>query len=102
MPNKSISIFNIEEKELVKKTAEIITNYINNYEKSKEENKKITQLDLITKKKFVQNFLHKNNFSRDIFHDLMPFKVKEILLFASLYDAFSIEKEGRISDHILA
>jgi len=101
MPNKSISVFNLEEKELVKKTAEIITNYINNYERSKEEEKKSTQLDLITKKRFVRNFLYKNNFSRDIFHDLMPFKVKEILLFASLYDAFSIEKEGRISDHIL-
>ncbi|MBU8891563.1 MAG: pyruvate, phosphate dikinase [Bacteroidales bacterium] len=31
----------------------------------------------------------------------MPFKVKEILLIANLYDAYSIEKEGRFSDHIL-
>ncbi|MBI9054333.1 MAG: pyruvate, phosphate dikinase [Bacteroidales bacterium] len=31
----------------------------------------------------------------------MPFKVKEILLVANLYDAYSIEKEGRFSDHIL-
>ncbi|OFX46177.1 MAG: pyruvate, phosphate dikinase [Bacteroidetes bacterium GWC2_33_15] len=34
-------------------------------------------------------------------HDLMPFKVKEILLIANLYDAYSIEKEGRFTDHIL-
>jgi hypothetical protein len=45
--------------------------------------------------------MNKNNLSRDIFHDLMPFKVKEILLFANMYDAFSIDKEGRFSDHIL-
>ncbi|NSW45983.1 MAG: pyruvate, phosphate dikinase [Bacteroidales bacterium] len=31
----------------------------------------------------------------------MPFKVKEILLVANLYDAFSIEKEGRFTEHIL-
>ncbi|TVR74645.1 MAG: pyruvate, phosphate dikinase [Marinilabiliales bacterium] len=31
----------------------------------------------------------------------MPFKVKEILLVATLYDAYSIEKEGRFSDHML-
>ncbi|MCK4662662.1 MAG: pyruvate, phosphate dikinase [Bacteroidales bacterium] len=31
----------------------------------------------------------------------MPFKVKEILLVATLYDAYSIEKEGRFSEHIL-
>jgi len=31
----------------------------------------------------------------------MPYKVKEILLVSTLYDAFSIEKEGRFSEHIL-
>jgi hypothetical protein len=31
----------------------------------------------------------------------MPFSVKEILLVANLYDAYSIEGEGRFSDHIL-
>ncbi len=101
LPDKSINIFNFEEKDLVKKVADMVTNYINNYEKEKNVEKKETHLDQITKKRFVRNFLYKNNFARDIFHDLMPYKVKEILLFASLYDAFSIEKEGRISDHIL-
>lgn len=37
----------------------------------------------------------------DIFHDLMPYKVKEILLIAHIYDALSIEQEGRLSDTIL-
>ncbi|MBU2650561.1 MAG: pyruvate, phosphate dikinase [Bacteroidetes bacterium] len=31
----------------------------------------------------------------------MPFKVREILLVANLYDAYSIEKEGRFSEHVL-
>jgi hypothetical protein len=31
----------------------------------------------------------------------MPFKAKEILLVANLYDAYSIEKEGRFSEHVL-
>ncbi len=49
----------------------------------------------------LQKFLSKQNANRDIFHDLMRYKVKEILLVATLYDAFSIEKEGRFSEHIL-
>jgi CheY-like chemotaxis protein len=101
LPDKNISIFNFDEKYLVKKAADMITKYINDYQKEENIEKKETHLDQVTKKRFVRNFLYKNNFARDIFHDLMPYKVKEILLFASLYDAFSIEKEGRISDHIL-
>lgn len=50
---------------------------------------------------FLQKFLNINTFNRDIYHDLMPFKVKEILLISSLYDAYAIEKEGRFSEHML-
>ena len=50
--------------------------------------------------KILYNFLKKQNASRDIFHDLMPFKVKEILLVATMYDAFSIESEGQFIDRI--
>lgn len=50
---------------------------------------------------FLQKFLNKNTYSRDIYHDLMPFKVKEILLISSLYDAYSIEREGRFTEHML-
>jgi hypothetical protein len=52
-------------------------------------------------RQLLQKFLNRNNFNRDIYHDLMPFKVKEILLVANLYDAYSIEKEGRFSEHVL-
>lgn len=50
---------------------------------------------------FLQKFLNKHTYNRDIFHDLMPFKVKEILLISSLYDAYAIEREGRFSEHML-
>ncbi len=36
------------------------------------------------------------------FHDLMPYKVKEILLVASLYDSFLLEEDGRLSERIFS
>ncbi|MCK5775711.1 MAG: hypothetical protein KAH25_06035, partial [Bacteroidales bacterium] len=59
------------------------------------------QQQAIVTKKLLQRFINKNNYARDIYHDLMPYKVKEILLVANLYDAYSIEKEGRFSEHVL-
>ncbi|MCX6281839.1 MAG: pyruvate, phosphate dikinase [Bacteroidetes bacterium] len=52
-------------------------------------------------RKLLQTFLNRMNYNRDLYHDLMPFKVREILLVANLYDAYSIEKEGRFSEHVL-
>lgn len=52
-------------------------------------------------RQLLQNFLNKNNSDRDVYHDLMNFKVKEILLVSNLYDAYSIEREGRFSEHVL-
>ncbi len=49
----------------------------------------------------LQRFLNKQNSQRDIYHDLMPFKVREILLVSTLYDAYNIDRERRASDHIL-
>ena len=49
----------------------------------------------------LQKFLTNQNANIDILHDLMPFRVREILLITTLYDAFSIEKEGRFTQHIL-
>jgi len=36
-----------------------------------------------------------------MYHTLMPFKVKEILIVSSLYDAFIIEEEGLISELVI-
>jgi len=108
-PKKDKGPFLKEEQELVKKLAKIIKQYFdeaedvklvisdNDEEPESQHNRNKTD----AKKRFIQNFMNKNNLARDVFHDLMPFKVKEILLFANMYDAFSIDKEGRFSDHIL-
>ncbi len=37
---------------------------------------------------------------RDIFHDLMRWRVREVLLVASLYDSFILESDGALSDQI--
>jgi vacuolar-type H+-ATPase subunit F/Vma7 len=55
----------------------------------------------IANKQLLQRYLNRSNYARDIYHDLMPFKVREILLIANLYDAYSIEEEGRFSEQVL-
>ena len=41
------------------------------------------------------------DFESQTVHQLMPFKVREILLVSSLYDAFIIEEEGLISEMVI-
>ena len=52
-------------------------------------------------KKIDLNKIYKRKKSdRDIFQELMPFKVKEILLVANYYDSYTIEREGQFSGKI--
>jgi len=53
------------------------------------------------RKKLLQNYLNRDSRMRDIYHDMSKFKVKEILLVSNLYDAYSINKEGRFSEIML-
>ncbi len=46
------------------------------------------------------NIYKKRKNDRDIFQELMPTKVKEVLLVATLYDSYSIVREGQFSDKI--
>jgi len=96
-----------EERDLIMNIGSLITGYINSYKARdiirllqvpKEEDEDIKD---VSSRKLLQKFLDRHNAERDVFHDLMPFKVKEILLVANLYDAYSIEGEGRFSDHML-
>ncbi len=96
-----------EERDLIQNIASLMTGYINSYmardiirlsQPAKEDE---SDLKETSSRKLLQKFLDRHNAERDVFHDLMPFKVKEILLVANLYDAYSIEGEGRFSDHIL-
>ncbi len=96
-----------EERDLIQNIASLITGYINSYKArdiiriSGVPKKEEEDLSNISSKKLLQKFLDRHNAERDVFHDLQPFKVKEILLVANLYDAYSIEGEGRFADHIL-
>jgi CheY-like chemotaxis protein len=48
----------------------------------------------------LTNIYKRRKNDRDIFQELMPFKVKEVLLVATLYDSYSIVREGQFSDKI--
>lgn len=101
-----------EERHLIDNICSLLLGYINSYKartilfrakrKERQQKRHIEQQEKITNsRQLLQRFLNKHNAERDLLHDMMPFKVKEILLVATLYDAYSIEKEGRFSDHML-
>lgn len=99
-----------EERHLILNISNLIAGYINSVKakqllsKSDEafsQEARAEKKTPISSRKLLQKFLNKSNANRDIYHDLMPFKVKEILLIANLYDAYSIEKEGNFSEHVL-
>ncbi|PIF02300.1 MAG: pyruvate, phosphate dikinase [Draconibacterium sp.] len=48
----------------------------------------------------LANLYKRRKTDRDIFQELMPTKVKEVLLIANLYDSYSIVREGQFSDKI--
>ncbi len=95
-----------EEKDLIENLASLVTGFINSILAKDMMN--ITETATFdeevepgtSSRQLLQRFLERHNAERDIFHDLMPFKVKEILLVANLYDAYSIEGEGRFSEYI--
>ena len=106
MPVMDEGPFLKEERQLLINLGNILAGYLNSIKgrdimrKSGEAPRK-PQTSLLNSRMLLQKFLNKNNYNRDIFHDLMPFKVREILLVATLYDAYSIEREGHFSEHIL-
>jgi hypothetical protein len=53
-----------------------------------------SQIDSIS----LSSIYKRNKSDRDIFQELMPTKVKEILLLATLYDSYSIVREGQFTD----
>lgn len=100
-----------EELNLIDNITSLITGYINSFKARQvfhahfSQSRESEQLDISGSAdlgmQLFQKYLYRQNADRDVFHDLMPFKVKEILLISTLYDAFSIEKEGRFAEHVL-
>jgi len=104
--------FLAEERDLINNLANIISGYLNSikgkavmkrfgYSDPEPEKEPEKEQCSITSMQLLQRFLNKNNYNRDLYHDLMPFKVKEILIISNLYDAYYIEKEGRFSEHMM-
>jgi hypothetical protein len=48
----------------------------------------------------LSNVYNRRRTDRDIFQDLMPFKVKELLLVATYYDSYAIVREGKFYDKV--
>jgi hypothetical protein len=97
-----------ELKYLLDAITNLIIKYLNSFDRKKqqEDSEGIGILDTGEKEEilsptFLQKFLNKSTYTRDIYHDLTPFKVREILLISSLYDAYTIEREGRFTEHML-
>lgn len=101
-----------EERHLIINVSNLLTGYLNSVKGrailkrtglKEQEEEKAQKKEAAPKysRQLLQTFLNRTNVNRDLYHDLMPFKVKEILLVANLYDAYSIEKEGRFSEHVL-
>ncbi|MGM0650968.1 MAG: PEP/pyruvate-binding domain-containing protein, partial [Bacteroidota bacterium] len=99
-----------EERELIINIGSLIHGYLNSVladkvTSTKKSAEKKPAFDYPEEKKETSKLLHKflneNNYARDIYHDLMQFKVKEILLVGTLYDAYSLESEGRFAEQVL-
>jgi hypothetical protein len=101
-----------EERDLINNLASILSNYIDSLEAREvlhiplDSNKIKPAESLLQKTEFssrqlLKKFLNKKNTNRDIFHDLMPYKAREILLVATLYDAHAIERDGNFFEHLL-
>jgi hypothetical protein len=110
-PNIDEGPFMKEERHLINNLAILISGYLNTIigknllkiaqiqDKSLHPEKS-HQVSSGTSMQLLQKFLNKHNSDRDIYHELMPFKVGEILLVANLYDAYIIEKEGRFFEQL--
>lgn len=91
-----------EERHLINNLASLISGYLNRVrwrkivEKTKQdEQKQKKQESTVKSRQLLQRFMSKQTIDKNIYFDLMPFKVKEILLVSTLYDAFILENEDR-------
>ena len=99
-----------EERDLIDNISNMISGYINTeagkylltktIEEQSDEDYIEGPFVRVENRNILNDYLNRNNADRDVYHDLMPFKVKEILLVANLYDAYNIEREGRFTEQI--
>ncbi len=103
--------FFIEERHLINNLTSLITGHLNTQigkgllkeaarEEKESEELQHERAHSAMNRQLLQKFLNKHNSDRDIYHDLMQYKVREILLVANLYDAYIIEQEGRFFEQV--
>ncbi len=102
--------FLMEERDLINNLSSLISGYLNTFigkdllQKSTmqkdQEKPESERTHAAMSRQLLQKFLIKHHSDRDIYHDLMPNKVREILLVANLYDAYIIEQEGRFFEQV--
>jgi len=111
-PDADEGPFLIEERNLINNLASLISGHLNTIlgkellkksikkevEETEEEKERTSHAAM--SRQLLQRFLKKHNSDRDIYHDLMQVKVREILLVANLYDAFIIEQEGKFFEQV--
>ena len=110
-PEQEEGPFFIEERHLINNLSSLITGHLNTQigksllkqsvpEKKETQEEKDQRTHASMNRQLLQKFLNKHNSDRDIYHDLMQYKVREILLVANLYDAYIIEQEGRFFEQV--
>jgi hypothetical protein len=55
---------------------------------------------MLTEIKDLNYYYNKFKYGEDIFHNLMHFRVRDILLVSTFYDAFILEQDGRLSEKL--
>ncbi len=108
-PQRDEGPFLKEERDLINNLAAIISSCLSNEEacelpSSRDNRVRTESKDMPVvhdSRQLLQRFLSNQNATVNILHDLMPFKVTEILMVATLYDTYSIENEGKFVEHIM-
>ncbi len=101
-----------EERNLIRTLASLITGYLNGLLPKPEiltprlqedyRYKRIVYTESMKDSRLLlQKFMNKQSADKNIFHDLMKFKVSEILLVATLYDTFILENEDRFFEQAM-
>jgi hypothetical protein len=109
MPPMDEGPFTIDERLIINEIANIVKSFLDSRltgvrKSDKAQTRSGSESNLIrssARPVLLRDFLKRQNFYRNILLDLMPFKVREILIVATLYDAHVIEKEGRFFERIL-
>ncbi|MCK5821287.1 MAG: pyruvate, phosphate dikinase [Bacteroidales bacterium] len=104
--------FLTEERNLLNNISSLVSGYLNSALGSTTDTKPSQDQDYRYKKivynesfkdsrQLLQKFLNKQTADKNIFHDLMKYKVSEILLVATLYDTYILENEDRFFEQAM-